>query len=136
MRRLWLFALALGLAGATFGVVYGLSKDSNRSIQTQCDGTCVALYADKADPEVLTVTKDSFVQFNSADGQKYNLTTGGDNGVHHDRFDQYNSGDFKAGEAWRVQFKQDGAYSFKDIYHPKIKLNVVVYTPGKDYKIK
>ena len=132
--------LGVGVLVLAFAVGYTLSRSSSPvakgPIQTKCDGTCVAVYNDKADPDVLTVTAGSYVQFNAADGQMHNLSIGGDDNAHHEDIEVYSSGDFKGDEAWRVQFKKDGAYTFKDKYHPKVSINVVVYTPGKDYRIK
>lgn len=116
-------------------VLSSRNNDSARGpVQTQCDGTCVALYSGRSDPEVITITSGSFVQFNVADGKKHSLSIGEDSG-HHTEKEQFSSGDFEGKEAWRVQFKKDGAYQFSDKYFPETKINVVVYTEGKDYKI-
>jgi len=122
----------------SFGGFYALAQNRNSSngpIQKNCgDAVCVSVYDEYADPDVLTITAGSYVQFNAADGQKHNLSIGGDSD-HHAEADQFSSGDFEGDEAWRVQFKQDGAYSFRDKYNPKVKINVVIYTEGKDYKL-
>lgn len=128
----------LAVALLAFGGGYALSKRGKSTasgpIQTQCEGTCVALYDESADPSVVTVTAGSYVQFNVGDNGKHNLTLG-DGDTHHQEIESYSSGDFEGDEAWRVQFKKDGTYSFKDKYHPKTYINVVVYTEGKDYKL-
>lgn len=138
--------LVFGLAG--FGVAFALGQrggsDQDRLVTANCDGTCVLLQAEGANPDIVTVTAGSFVEFKSADGKQHNLSlvehghgdSGGDHqaGAHEDA--GYRSGDFQADEAWRVQFKRDGAFTFVDKYNPKIHVNVVVYTPGKDYKVQ
>lgn len=135
-----LLMIVVLVALVSFGVAYAIGSRNNKQasgpIQTQCGGTCVALYDEQADPEVVTIATGSYVQFNSADGQKHSLSIGGAGTTHHGNVAAYSSVDFKGDEAWRVQFKQDGTYTFKDAYHPKVSINVVVYTPGKDYKVK
>lgn len=128
------------IAAAAFGGGLALSsRNSDKQagpIQTNCDGTCVALYAESALPDAVAVVNGSFVQFNSADGKRHNLSIGGDD-THHtaQTVEEFTSGDFEADEAWRVQFKKDGTYSFKDKYNDSIRVNVIVYTEGKDYKL-
>lgn len=136
-----LLALLVG-----FGVSYFIGRHSQPAKQAKCSGQCILLRQDGADPSALSVVAGSFVNFAAADGQRHNLSLD-DHAAHdpatadssgHPAHDEnaYKSGDFKADEAWRVQFKQDGAYSFTDKYNPKIHVDIVVYTAGKDYKIK
>lgn len=112
-------------------------KAASGPIQTQCDGTCVAVYDGYASPDTLAVKNGEFVQFNSADGKRHNLTIGGGDDTHHSAnvVEEFTSGDFEGDEGWRVQFKKDGAYSFKDKYNSGTRINVIVYTEGKDYRI-
>ncbi len=48
----------------------------------------------------------------------------------------YISGDFKADEAWKVQFKEAGTFDFHDHYRPELHVTVVVYKSGGDHKIQ
>lgn len=133
--RLALAAVFVLIALLGFTATYALSKNDATAAGTVCQGTCVALQADKASPDTVTVTPGSFVQFNSADGEKHSLSLG-DGGSEHDHKGTFSSGVFKADEAWRVQFKEEGSFVFHDHFNPDISVLVVVYTPGKDYKVE
>lgn len=120
-----------------FGAMYGLAaKNTPNRRQAVCKDKdiCVSLLADKASPETLTISVGSYVQFNSADGKSHNLSVG-KGGEDHDHGGKFSSGEFKADEGWRVQFNEEGTYFFHDHLNPKINILVVVYTPGKDYKL-
>lgn len=97
--------------------------------------TCVALTETGAQPDTVTVKKSSFVQFNSADGKTHSLSLGKGGEEHEHTNKKFQSGDFNGDEAWRVQLNDEGSFFFHDHYNPKINILVVVYTPGKDYKI-
>jgi plastocyanin len=120
-----------------FGAVYALSSNRNvlRASQASCTDTCVALTANGADPSSVAVTRGSYVQFNSADGKSHNLSIGG-GGDEHEHSGTFYSGEFQADEAWRVQFNDEGTFKFHDHMNPKINIVVVVYTPGKDYRVE
>lgn len=123
----------------SFGSMYAYgsqkSKSANRQASSCEAANCVSLNKEAASPETLTVKTDDFVQFNSTDGKKHNISLV-HSGAQHDDESHYDSGDFAGDEAWKVQFKKDGAYSFQDKYNEKINVSVVVYTPGKDYKVE
>ncbi len=157
--RMILFGVALLVGLASFGVAYAVSqRDSDKSSTTTanataatCKGNCVYLKADGASPDIVTITAGSFVEFVAADGKSHNIAA-----VEHDRDDNaehteeaghadktgghndlgYKSGEFAADEAWRVQFKKDGTYTFADKLNPKVHVNVIVYTEGKEYKVQ
>lgn len=130
--------LAVGLVGliASFTGFYAFSSTQNSTVASvRCEvAACISLSKDLSEPQVITVTAGSFVQFNSADGEKHNVALV-HSGVQHEDHHRYESGDFKSDEAWKVQFKKDGTYTFADKYNKNIEVSVVVYTPGKDYKI-
>ena len=132
---LLVFVIA-GLLG--FGVISAASAihDRHSASNSNCatNVVCVNLYSDHASPDTVTVKNGQYVQFNSADGNTHDLSQG-TGGEHHDHIGHFESGEFKAGEAWKVKFEKDGAYDFHDHLNPKISMIVVVYTPGKDYKI-
>ncbi len=135
-----ILTLTLIISGLSFAGGLALSMRHNQKVsdstQVTCDEVCVSLYSDRASPDTVTVNSGEFIRFNSADGEKHNLTLGSDD-KHHSTsaIDEYSSGDFNGDEAWRVQFKEDGTYSFKDKYNDSIRVNVIVYTKDKDYKI-
>ncbi|MEO5498991.1 MAG: hypothetical protein ABIR46_00660 [Candidatus Saccharimonadales bacterium] len=120
-----------------FGAVYGYTKysNSNSPSQSSCKDTCVALGIDGAAPNSIAVALNSYVQFNSADGKSHNLSLG-EGGEEHEHTGKFNSGVFKADEGWRVQFKDEGTFIFHDHFNPKINVVVVVYEPGKEYKVE
>lgn len=123
-------ALVIGLSTAL------LIKRMNTPMQSaSCAGTCIDLGAASANPDVLTITSGTYVQFNNTDGSKHNIALE-HAAIQHEDPTEFDSGDFGKGEAYKVQFKKDGAYTFRDKYHPKIQINVVVYTKGKDYKVQ
>lgn len=135
----------VGVALITFGIVYGLklthtnktSKASQAdSFTANCPATaCIKLLGKTADPDTITVTTGSYVQFNSADSGMHNVALQ-HSSVQHDDTNEYESGDFKKDEAWKVQIKHDGAYTFRDKYNPGLEINIVAYTKGKDYKVQ
>jgi plastocyanin len=116
-----------------FGTMYFIGQRHQPAGQAKCSGQCILLRANGADPSALSVITGSFVSFASADGQHHNLSL--DDHAAQD-YSAYQSGDFKADESWKVQFKQDGAYSFTDKDNAKIHIDIVVYTPDKNYKIQ
>lgn len=139
-----IFVIILALL-VGFVVMYLVGR-SQRPVVAKCEGQCILLRKSGADPGVLTVTKGSTVEFASADGQHHNLklddrqsdeeVTKNLHASHQTASGRLESGDFTAQESWRVQFKQDGTYSFTDTYNTKIHVDIVVYTPGTDYKLQ
>ena len=124
------------LAGAIgYGAVTALSSRNSAPTCSHKQDVCVGLYQDKASPDTITVKTGGYVQFNSADKKSHELALG-EGGKEHHHQGKFESGTFNAGEAWRVQFTQDGSFYFHDHFNPKVNILVVVYTPGKDYKIK
>ncbi len=124
-----------GLAG--YGTVYALSsmnKDSHVVSQSSCEGTCVSLFHDKASPDTIAVTVGSYVQFNSADGKSHSLSLG-QGGEDHAHTGKFTSGEFKADEAWRVQFNQEGTFTFHDHHNPDLNVIVIVYAADKQYRL-
>jgi plastocyanin len=113
---------------------------------SDCNGICVSLTKSGMNPDALFVKVGDYVQFNSADGKKHNISIGNGSNDHgggheahesaHDHVGDYSSGDFGADEAWRVQFKKPGTYNLHDHYNPKLFITVVVYEPGADTTIR
>lgn len=126
--------LVLGISSFFIAYSYG-NKNQDVAQASQCKDVCVALQADKAMPDMIAIERGKFVQFNSADGKAHSLSLGG-GGSDHVHKGSFNSGMFEADEGWRVQFNDEGSFIFHDHLNPKINVLVVVYTPGKDYKIQ
>lgn len=130
-----IFAAALFIS---FGIAYAVTardQDVVNALQAPCKDTCVALTENGANPNSIAVATGSYVQFNSADGKTHNLSIGG-GGHEHEHTGKFYSGEFKADEAWRVQFNDEGTFKFHDHFNPNINVIVVVYTPGKDYRVE
>lgn len=125
--------LLLVMLAVGFGVSFYATKSKVGSKACEVVA-CVALKANRAEPDTISIAVGSEVQFNSADGKDHRLSLGR-GGQEHSHQGKFNSGTFKADEAWRVKFDQDGSYFFHDHLNPKINILVVVYTPGKDYKL-
>ena len=120
----------------SFGVIYTVTGNKSSSlVKEDCNGTCVSLFKDKASPDAIAVAKGSYVQFNSKDGNTHDLSLGG-GGSEHEHKGNFQSGDFKGDEGWRVQFNDEGTFTFHDHYNPQVNVVVVVYTPGKQYKVE
>lgn len=130
----FIIVVAVIVSVVSFAVAFSVSRSKNSS-QARCEGTCVALREDTADPDTISVKVGTYVQFNSADGKTHKLSLG-EGGKEHSHKGKFTSGDFKGDEAWRVQFKEEGSFLFHDHFNPKINVLVVVYTPGKEYKIE
>lgn len=136
MGRWRMTALVLLVGLFSFGLFYALASKQPQppTSASACDGFCVALTENGAQPAELSVPAGSFVQFNSADGKSHNISLG-KGGEEHDHGGLFYSGEFGPDEAWRVQFEREGSFFFHDHQNPDINVLVVVYTPGKDYKI-
>lgn len=139
-QKVFLPVLAVFIILLSFGAAYTVTAKNNKSqnqvaTDPSCSDICVDLYQDKASPNTLAVAVGSYVQFNSKDGKAHELSLGGGGGEHEHKGD-FQSGEFKADEGWRVQFKEEGTFTFHDHYNPNVNIVVVVYTPGKDYKVR
>lgn len=137
LTNVQLIALTLLTALLGFGLVYGISRSTdNRTVhRAACEDTCVALTEDGASPNAIAVATGSYVQFNSADGKSHNLSIG-KGGDEHEHTGKFYSGEFQADEGWRVQFNEEGSFTFHDHFNPQINIVVVVYTPGKEYQVE
>lgn len=136
-----LILIAVAALSLGFTVAWVVSANQHRSLMSvACPAhtTCVALKSGSASPDSLSVVAGDYVQFNSADNKIHNLSLGSGDPSHagHEASGSLASGDIKADEGWKVQFKNPGTYQFQDKYSPNTKILVVAYTPGGDYKIK
>lgn len=140
-NNMLIIGAALFVTAASFSglYAYGASNGDKKVQATACSNAeaCISL-TNVAEPNIVTIKNGSYVQFNSADNKKHNLFVAHSGSQHSDDHEDevYASGDFSGDEAWRVQFKKDGAYTFQDKYNSDSTINVVVYTEGKDYKIQ
>ncbi len=131
----FVLCLVVGFAVALF--VRGPSKPkSPETTATTCDGICIRLLADKASPDIVTVEKGSYVQFNAADNKAHKLRLKRINHGAEDGSADALSGLFQADEAWRYQMNTEGTFEVTDTDNAAIKVQIVVYTPGADYRIK
>lgn len=134
------FLQGLALSAMIFGFMAVSTITGARPEQTSaaCDGICVSIGPDGMQPEELAVKTGEFVQFNTADGKKHNLSLGdgqeakshGHDSRAHDHDEGFESGEFGAGEAWRAQFKKPGTYLIHDHNNPTNRILIVVYTPS------
>lgn len=100
-----------------------------------CQGVCVNITPDGMEPNELVVKTGEYVQFNTADNQRHNLSLGkgAENSSHghdklaHDHDPGLESGEFGPGEAWHAQFKKAGTYVMHDHKHPANSILIVVY---------
>lgn len=107
----------------TFGVPSFSEKVASENIHM------VSLLKDKADPEIVLVKTGDYVQFNAVDGKEHNLSQGSGNAVdenHAHNETGLESGVFKSDEAYRIQFKKIGIYSFHDHNNPDMYIRVIV----------
>ncbi|GAC1387530.1 MAG: hypothetical protein NVS1B7_0690 [Candidatus Saccharimonadales bacterium] len=128
------FLVVLAVSSA---LLYTIASHQNRAARnsTCTVAACINLLRNNKDPLTYTITSGSYVQFNSADGMQHSMELV-HSGVQHDDPSRYESGTFSANEAWKVQFKKDGTFVFADKTNPDVEITIIVYTPGKDYKIK
>lgn len=133
----------IGLLALGVGFV-GTSVLSEKSYPkgTGCTGICVALTPQGMEPNELAVKTGDYVQFNSADGKKHNISLGEgaggtedpDHSPHagkHEHRASLSSGDFAADEAWRIQFKEPGTFELHDHYNPDLNILIIVYEDSK-----
>lgn len=119
-----------------FAVGFAMNqKDHVKQSNCPQGETCVRLLGKTADPDVITITPRTIVRFNSADGGRHSIALE-HAAVQHFDDEEYHSGVFQKDEAWRVQFKKDGTYTFRDELNPDVKINVIVHTAGKVYKVE
>lgn len=132
---------AIALAAIAFGymTVQAFTSNAGRVSSASCQGICVNIERGGMNPTELAVKTGEFIQFNTADGQKHNLSLGdghnSEQGSHdpqaHDHSAGFESGEFGPGEAYRVQFKKPGTFVMHDHDHPTNRILIVVYNPSK-----
>lgn len=89
----------------------------------------VSLLKNKADPEIVLAKTGDYVQFNAKDGKEHNLSQGSGNAATDDHAHNevgLESGVFKSDEAYKIQFKKVGIYSFHDHNNPDTYIRVIV----------
>lgn len=110
-------------SGNTFGASIPREKLRSSNIHM------VALLKDKADPEIVLAKVGDYVQFNAGDGKEHNLSQGSGNAVdenHAHAEAGIESGRFGKDEAYKIQFKKVGIYSFHDHNNPDTYIRVIV----------
>jgi plastocyanin len=101
----------------------GLNNDRQKNIHM------VSLLQDGAEPDIIIAKPGDYVQFNARDGTEHNLSQGSGNASSNDHLHDgagIGSGVFQSDEAYKVQFKKQGIYSFHDHLNPDIYVRVVV----------
>ena len=137
-QRIYLTSIIVGAIIVGFGVSFLFAMNKNDTVvkNVACEGTCVSLFGKTASPDTFAVTVGTYVTFNSADGKSHELTLG-DAGSHsHSNPGSYESGVFNSDESFKLQFKEEGTYTFTDKMNPETTIVVIVYTEGKDYKVQ
>ena len=131
-----IIGLAIVVILVSFAGAWKLSSSKNSAATVKCPvQVCISISAQNKQPTEYTIKSGSYIQFNNADGKIHEIELI-HSGIQHKDPSRYSSGPIKAGEAWKVQFKQDGTYIFVDKYNPDVEMSVIVYTQGKDYKIQ
>ncbi|HUQ84765.1 MAG TPA: hypothetical protein VM077_00430 [Candidatus Limnocylindrales bacterium] len=130
MKRIALFLLVtLASAGIAY---FSLSKLGFSTSQKKIAATnihMVSLMKDMADPDIVLAKVGDYVQFNAKDGKEHNLSQGSGNAVdknHAHEEEGLESGVFKGDEAYKIQFKKVGIYSFHDHFNPDTYIRVIV----------
>lgn len=129
-------ALVAGVISFAF-TASGQKKSNSSVVKNRCSSICVYLRSTGMDPDTLTVKVGETVQFNSSDWKVHNIGIGegygeksalhSEHSAKHEHIGDFESGDFKADEAWRISFKQVGTYKFHDHYNPAQNILIVVY---------
>ena len=90
----------------------------------------VRLGSDKAYPDALTFPVGQYVEFYGEGDTTYNIGLGGgsENGKAHEHIEQnFASGAFGRGEAYRVKVEKVGVYDFHDHNRPELFTTVITY---------
>lgn len=132
-----LILAAVLLLLVSFGGAYTFAGRSTASGSSAvCPvSACISLDGQVDEPQTITLETGSYVQFNATDDKVHNIFLA-HSAAQHDDPSRFESGDFNKGEAWKVQLKKDGSYTFADKYHQSVQVTIVAYTPGKEYKIQ
>ena len=117
LTPIFLLMAAFFLAALAVGVGYDRIISARRPAVVP---HFVALLGDHAQPSLLTIKTGESVRFIAQDGIEHRMTDG-----------SVDSGTVKPGDDFQVQFKNAGNSTFKDVLHPKITVEVVVYDPKK-----
>jgi plastocyanin len=120
-------ALATTVITLYFGNTLGVSSFPEKVASENIH--LVSLLQDKADPEIVLANVGDYVQFNAIDGKEHNLSQGSGNAVdenHAHNETGLESGVFKSDEAYKIQFKKVGIYSFHDHFNPDTYIRVIV----------
>lgn len=116
LTPLFLIMTAFFLAALAIGLNYEHLKGQQPSGVVHQ----IALLGDHAQPNLLTIKTGDSVEFIAQDGVDHRLSDG-----------KVDSGVVKPADRYRVQLKHAGNTTFRDLLHPKIQAEVVVYDPGK-----
>ena len=135
MKKLPLIIVVTVALLCGFGAAFVLTSrpNSNKAVASNSTPVQVDLKDDMATPSQVTIPVGQTVQFNTKDDLAHEMSLGEGNGDshHHEHEGDYSSGEFGKGEAWKVNFKKAGTFTFHDHKHPNINVLVVAYQPNK-----
>lgn len=126
-------AIAIVAASVSFGVTY---SGRPQTVAATGDVIQVELSGNHANPAVVSVEKGQYVQFNAKDGKMHDIGQGRGESVTHPThsdvghehvYEAKQSGVFGGDEAYKLQFKETGTFTFHDHLNPTISIVVVVY---------
>jgi plastocyanin len=135
MKKL-ILAVVLIVSALSFGTAFAFSPSKHQAVASTI--TYVDIKDSVVTPNQLTIPIGQTVQFNTKDGLSHQMGLGEGSGNGHQHEDgqqahehdgSYTSGEFGAGEAWKVTFKQAGTFTFHDHLHPNINILIVAYQP-------
>lgn len=141
MKRLALLLIGIVIISASVAFGFTYNRQSNAAAADVTDAVQVDLLGDRATPNAIFVEKGKYIQFNTKDGKAHNIGQGSgvesahghaDAAEHEHEVAAAVSGEFSNDEAYKVQMKQTGTFTFHDHLNPKISVVVVVYE--KDVK--
>ena len=122
------FAVLLYLAIWTYPVVNNEKYVIEEGMRTPVH--MVRLGGDKAYPDALYFPVGEYVEFYGEGNATYNIGLGGgsENGKAHEHLkEDFESGAFAKGEAYRVKISKAGVYDFHDHNRPELFATVIAY---------
>ena len=125
-------ALFFGVLIVTIAIGYGMLVYLHDHSGSRPDQShIVQLRSTGAFPDVKTVEKGSYIEFDARDGRSHNIYEGLAHAGHESASTNKvtESGIFGVDSGYRVTFSQVGTYEFHDYLHDNITITVIVYEP-------
>ena len=126
-KKVTLVLVFLVAAGGGAALVYAQNRHSTSTSRVQV----IELTSTKASPSEITLKVGERIEFDSQDGQNYQIAQGEDetSSTHNHSTSTATSPVFGKGEGYLVSFPQPGTYYFHDHLHTSLNILVVVYQP-------